>query len=44
MIAVANVIGSVEPILDSSLHSFQGIVYEYNGKKDVQVCRYIIQD
>ena len=38
MIAVTNVISSVEPIPNSALSSFQGIVYEYDGRKEVQVC------
>ena len=35
MIAIVNIVSNVEPILESTLHLFQGVVYEYNRKKEV---------
>jgi len=39
MIAVVTVTSSTEPIPNTALHSFQGITYEYNRRKDIQVCQ-----
>jgi hypothetical protein len=44
MIATVSVIGNIEQIPNTTLYSFQGAVYEYNGKKEVQVCQYLFYD
>ena len=37
MIAVVNIACDIEPIPDTLLHTFQGNISEYNGRKEVQV-------
>ena len=37
IIAVVNIACDIEPIPNTILHTFQSNIYEYNGRKEVQV-------